>query len=186
MRTLLFYGSAKEHFLPNQVCRILKQEHTFLVHNRNQLTAKGKNLPFQVIECDHLRKIEADHMILFVRKPCDLESIQYIDPAVTVIMNADDHEHVSFAASHRLCSVTYGLSDKDTVTFSSREEGKVVVALQRSVYTIYGKVVDPMEIPCEIRGEYRDFTVLAYVTLLLLLDEIRLTESGSLLIDWTI
>ena len=93
---------------------------------------------------------------------------------------------VSFAASHRLCSVTYGLSDKDTVTFSSREEGKVVVALQRSVYTIYGKVVDPMEIPCEIRGEYRDFTVLAYVTLLLLLDEIRLTESGSLLIDWTI
>jgi len=65
-------------------------------------------------------------------------------------------------------AISCGLSDRDTVTFSSSLEGGMA-ALQREIVTLSGKVVEPREIPLShIFGNMDE--KLAIATLMLVMD----------------
>ncbi len=65
------------------------------------------------------------------------------------------------------CIVTYGMSPKNTVTFSSIGEDFCVLALQRELVTTGGVVLERQEI--KIRGEMRPESLLAVAGTLLIL-----------------
>jgi len=67
------------------------------------------------------------------------------------------------------CVVSFGLSPKDSITVSSIEPSSAVLALQRELVTLGGRVIEQQEIPLSIpkATSARDVTVLASGLLLL-------------------
>ncbi len=66
-------------------------------------------------------------------------------------------------------AVSYGTSPKDTLTVSSREEGRLWAALQRELVTVDGQVVERQEFPLELGRDGRVLSALAVAGALLLL-----------------
>ena len=65
--------------------------------------------------------------------------------------------------------VSYGLSGKDTITFSSLEPGFALLALQRELVTLAGAVVEQQEIPLPFPRPLSSLEVMVlYASLLVL------------------
>lgn len=76
-----------------------------------------------------------------------------------VIVHSDDARLLGKAG---LAPIICGGGNKDTISFSSRSDEDVVVALQRAVTSFSGEVIEPFELPLSRDGD-DDFTLLAYV-----------------------
>lgn len=74
------------------------------------------------------------------------------------------------------CIVTYGMSPKNTVTFSSIGEDTCILTLQRELVTITGDVLERQEI--NIKGEMRPDSLLAVAGTLLLLG-LRISDTNQ-------
>ena len=66
-------------------------------------------------------------------------------------------------------AVSYGLSPRDSLTISSREEGAMWVALQRELVTLGGQVVERQEFCVALEPEIEELSTLAVVGALILL-----------------
>lgn len=94
-----------------------------------------------------------------------------------VIASSDDDGQLKALAQAQLPVITCGLSSKDTFTFSSKEEESAVVSLMRSVKSIYGHTIEPMEVPIGFPSKTDDFTLLAYMASLILTETITFQNS---------
>ena len=70
---------------------------------------------------------------------------------------------------HAASVVSYGSSPRDTLTISSLETGKIVVALQRDLITAQNSLVEQQELILPLRGTVPPLFFLACAGLLLLL-----------------
>ncbi len=66
-------------------------------------------------------------------------------------------------------AVSYGVSPRDSLTISSRENGKLWAALQRELVTVGGQVVERQEFPLTLAPETGELPALAVAGALLLL-----------------
>lgn len=67
------------------------------------------------------------------------------------------------------CAVSYGVSPKDTLTFSWVEQGQVGISLQRELVTLGQGTVERQELCFPFSGDQPSLSLLAWVGLLLLL-----------------
>jgi hypothetical protein len=176
----LFYGNEKDHALSDQIYASLHSKVPISFYNQDVLMEAGEDTQIELIETDHLKSLYADRTIIYFKNKCDLHPLKTISGDITAVVNANYRRQLAFVSRHHLKTVTYGFSNRDTVTFSSRDDERLVISLQRSVYTLDGVLIDPMEIPCRISGERNDLSILAYVAILILLGELRLGEDGYL------
>lgn len=88
----------------------------------------------------------------------------------TVILNTDDNNWKNIiTCKENLYLITYGLGSKATVTASSIECGKEIkfcYCLQRSLSSFKCEVIEPMEVPIEMKmpGQYNVYNGLAAIT----------------------
>ena len=66
-------------------------------------------------------------------------------------------------------AVSYGVSPRDSLTISSREENILWAALQRELVTVDGQVVERQEFPLTLRSGEEELSTLAAAGALLLL-----------------
>ena len=66
-------------------------------------------------------------------------------------------------------AVSYGVSPRDSLTISSREENILWAALQRELVTVDGQVVERQEFPLTLRSGEEELSTLATAGALLLL-----------------
>lgn len=66
-------------------------------------------------------------------------------------------------------AVSYGVSPRDSLTVSSREDGGLWVALQRELVTVDGRIVERQEFPLALAPGEGELTALAAAGALLLL-----------------
>lgn len=66
-------------------------------------------------------------------------------------------------------AVSYGVSARNSLTISSREQEKVWAALQRELVTVGGRVVERQEFPLAVRPGAEEMSALAVAGALLLL-----------------
>ena len=81
---------------------------------------------------------------------------------IPLLVSSENEQQLRHLAEHNLCGYSCGLSGKDTFTFSSRSETSACVALMREVKDVFGKTVEPMELPIELPAPANDFALLAY------------------------
>ncbi len=116
-----------------------------------------------------LERLEGGKSILLLLKKANLKKARYLSEKTTVVIDSENRKQLEQIRRFPVNVVTFGLSAKDTVTFSSREEQSAVVSLQRSVTALDGAVLDPMEIPCILKGNCSDQLILGIVAILILL-----------------
>ena len=86
----------------------------------------------------------------------------------TVLLSGEGkHQMESVRARN---AVSYGLSGRDTITLSSREQGRVWVAVQRELVRMDGTVLERQETAVRTPPEMETMQVLALVGALLLMD----------------
>ena len=66
-------------------------------------------------------------------------------------------------------AVSYGVSPRDTLTVSSREDGALWIALQRELVTVDGRLVERQEFPLTLAPGEQELSALAAAGALLLL-----------------
>ena len=85
----------------------------------------------------------------------------------TVLLSGEGkHQMESVRARN---AVSYGLSGRDTITLSSREQGRVWVAVQRELVRMDGTVLERQETAVRTPPEMETMQVLALVGALLLM-----------------
>lgn len=130
---------------------------------------EGKNL--MLLSLPKLTYCYSDHCINILTPHLKLS--EPLPAGTTVIAASDDERQLKALAKAQILVITCGLSSKDTFTFSSKEEESAVVALMRSVKSVYGHTVEPMEIPISFPPKTDDFTLLSYTASLILTETIN-------------
>lgn len=82
----------------------------------------------------------------------------------TVIIPSDNKELIQIMTDKKVDAVTYGFSDKSTVTFSSISEETAVISVQRSIKTADNKIIEPLDMP--VVNKNIDENLLLYMTAL--------------------
>ena len=82
----------------------------------------------------------------------DNDIVSLLPPNATVLANGDDHDLLRSLDGVTGTVITCGLSAVSTITYSSIEDGMLVVCLQRAVETVYGSVVGLQELPVQLCG----------------------------------
>lgn len=183
MQKLILYGSEKSDSLRRYLLFSLKNKLNVSFMNSHIFQSRKKEA-LQLFEVDGMEKISADASILFLKTKADFESLRYLKDNMTVIINSANHQQLEFISKFKVNVVTCGLSTKDTITFSSRDENSAVVSLQRSIRAIDGTIIEPMDIPCKITKKYSDYFVLGYVAILLLLNLVSQNQGENITINY--
>lgn len=107
---------------------------------------------------------QSDCNILLLHAPCNLPEAK----CDIVLLHTD--RKITLPTGKKPLVVTYGLNPLATVTASSLDKHRktrMVCCLQRSIVTLFGKVVEPQEFSASIPGA--ESTAISFVTLGLLL-----------------
>lgn len=75
---------------------------------------------------------------------------------------------LSIFSKNPVAVISCGMSNKNTVTISSKTGNSVLITLQRAINSIYGETIEPAEYKIKLRKKYNEFSVMASVTVLLL------------------
>jgi hypothetical protein len=89
----------------------------------------------------------------------------------------ENDKAIEILKKNALQTVTCGLSQRDTLTFSSHVAERAVISLQREIKTLGGKAVLPHEIPVSLLSTYGDYQLLA-ATAVLMLSDVAIPEEG--------
>lgn len=116
---------------------------------------RGLSLPatppqFLVWDTKHPGQLEGGPILLILK-----ESVQELTgfippPCQAVAVGSDNAAALDYLAGYELQAITCGLSSKDTLTLTSISDTSAVVALQRSLVSWDGSVVEPAELPVRL------------------------------------
>lgn len=86
---------------------------------------------------------------------CDLTRCpQLVLPAGTrLLLSGQNPVHTQFAGQSRLTPLDCGLSLRDSLTLSSHTDSEAVVTLQRTVEDLWGRTVEPRDLPLTLEEE---------------------------------
>lgn len=169
MYEIVLYGNKKDQEIRR--CLLPQLQRHFEVHYlSDRLTVYKNGKPrIILIETDLLRSLDVENGILVLKRHAKLGTLKHLHPTVRVILQSDQARTLLRALSTHPYVYTCGLSSKDYINFSSREENTAVVSLQRSLRQVNGSCCEPMELPCTPVGEKNEYTILATALVLMLL-----------------
>lgn len=98
------------------------------------------------------------------------EDVNRIDADLCII-NSDDTELIKSSRPGGGKIITCGFGSRSTVTLSSLSDCECVICLQRSIKSVSGKRILPLEIPVQLCGiKFDDVSILMMITAALLCD----------------
>lgn len=168
--TVILYGDKKDAQIKNILMRILPERFRVNLISEQLVQCCGNGHIVNLIDTQVANEIRVPNSILVLKSRSNIHSLRYMDCATNVIINSMNTKSISKLSKSLNHVYTCGFSSKDYVTFSSREEDKAVVALQRSITLSDGKICDPLELPCNISGKIEDYSILASTLTLIMLD----------------
>lgn len=129
---------------------------------------QSKTPEFMVIDNDKIQNLNTRGGIALFRKHIPPEQHIKIPPAFFAVIDSDSHEAADMLRGDGIQTVTCGLSQKDTVTFSSLESRCAAVSLQRGLKTIDGTDIGPADVPVSFLTPHEGYSLLAGIAVLLL------------------
>lgn len=124
------------------------------------------NVSCLLLNDGQIRSVQLDHSILlFKGNNSGLGSIS-LPKAHAAVLDPENEEAAALLRVHHVPIVTCGLSQKNTVTFSSRTPTTAVVSLQREIHTPDGTLIEPRELPIRLETPRDDYSLLATIAAL--------------------
>lgn len=137
---------------------------------------KTGNADFLIIDRKRVNLTAIRGIALFTGKTLKNKRIS-IPPEFVAVIDCENTDAAVMLAKKGVCTISCGLSSKNTVTFSSHENDRAVVSLQRVIKTLGGKEYEPSDLPISFSGTYCDYDILASAAVLFLAG-VEFTENG--------
>ncbi len=138
---LILYGNIKDKYLTKEILDpISKCYRTF--YYGDGILHGARRPQISIIETNVIKKIKSKNSLIILKKRARMDGLKNISNNIPILASSENHKQLEKISKLGLCVITCGLSEKDTLTFSSVGKESSVVSLQRS---FFGHA--PMEIP---------------------------------------
>ncbi len=170
MVKIILLGQPHNRHLEQFFIENLSKHYCLTAFSDNGVLSVGEGKSLMLLSLPKLAYCHSDQCINILAPHFKL--LDPLPAGTTVIAASDDERQLKALAKVQIPVITCGLSSKDTFTFSSKEEESAVVALMRSIKSVYGHTVEPMEVPITFPPKTDDFTLLSYTASLILTETI--------------
>ncbi len=130
------------------------------------------NPNFLVVEINNPKKISGNKIIAIPTEDMALPDISQNDNNIIWIIMSHFKKIVNWLKDMDAEVITCGMIGSDTVTFSSFTHDSCVISVQRQVKTIFGNIVQPIEIPMTLSLQYTKEEILQISSALILSEQI--------------
>lgn len=184
MNTILMCGTENGTETINMLFAAIRSAHCSVFHICEEsvsiIPPKAKAPEFIVIDNQRIKNVHTQGGIALFKKHVPQRQHIEIPPAFFAVIDSDNSEAADMLRGDGIQTVTCGLSQKDTVTFSSLENDRAVVSLQRGLKALDGSDIEPVELPCSFLPSHSEYPLLAAVAVLLL-SNVAIPDEGLLL-----
>lgn len=181
MVTVLFCGTEKGTETKDVLLSVIRSLGASALHVTSKsvslLPPDANQADFLILDNTNIQQLHADSGVVIFRKELNNNLIPDIPENFIAVMESENEKAVQLVKKYALQTVTCGLSQRDTLTFSSISPEKSVISLQREICDIEGRQVLPQEISVNSQSEIEDFPFLA-VGAVLLLSGFKIPEEG--------
>ena len=129
----IFANNLEFENIKQNVMKITKREDLKLINIHSKNISNMKNIVFETIVFCKEIDVDKDQKDI-VEKTC--RSCEYI------IINSDITNTMEILPNKKVKCVTFGLNQKATITISSVQDEKAIVAIQRNIENLEGKKIE--------------------------------------------
>lgn len=168
MAVIVVYGDGNDHEVAETLLDAL-QEYGGAVHVQNgKIKARQKSSEHLVYETDTLPALDLPHGIVVFKSRCAHEGAAHLPDTVTAVIDPDNTDALAIVRDAQVGTLTCGMSQKDTLTYSSFLTGGAMVSLQRRITTLDGKTIEPCELKVSFDRDRGKYPLLAAVAVIFL------------------
>lgn len=172
MNTVFMYGSEMGFETINMLFAAIRSVHSCALHVGKETVSlipmKARNPDFIVIDNPSITNVHTPGGIVLFRKQAPMKQHIDIPSAYFAVVDSENRNAAGMLRNDGIQTVTCGLSQKDTITFSSLDSDRAVISLQRRLKALDGSDIDPVEVPITFQPSHSEYPLLAAVAVLLL------------------
>ena len=136
----------------NQLNKVITKQ---MVNNCELLYIKEKNI-------ENIKNIKLETLVLN-RKIENIELINKIaGNAKNIIFNLDLNKEITNAESKK---ISFGYNSKSDITISSVKDDEIMICIQNTIESIYGKKVEPQEVKEDIKNDVNVYNIMIIIAL---------------------
>lgn len=172
MTTIILYGDKNDTQISELMLKILEKYYNiFYLYNDNVTFLDNKmSQTINIIETQYLKNIICENAIIILKNKININKIKNISDTAKVIINSENIKNIVSLSNKLKYVYTCGYSSKDYITFSSIEENKAIVSLQRAIKNINSNICEPLDISVNLGVKVSDYSILSVNLLLIILD----------------
>lgn len=136
----------------NQLNKVITKQ---MVNNCELLYIKEKNI-------ENIKNIKLETLVLN-RKIENIELINKIaGNTKNIIFNLDLNKEITNAESKK---ISFGYNSKSDITISSVKDDEIMICIQNTIESIYGKKVEPQEVKVDIKNDVNVYNIMIIIAL---------------------
>ena len=136
----------------NQLNKVITKQ---MVNNCELLYIKEKNI-------ENIKNIKLETLVLN-RKIENIELINKIaGNAKNIIFNLDLNKEITNAESKK---ISFGYNSKSDITISSVKDDEIMICIQNTIESIYGKKVEQQEVKVDIKSDVNVYNIMIIIAL---------------------
>lgn len=137
----------------NQLNKVITKQ---MVNNCELLYIKEKNI-------ENIKNIKLETLVLN-RKIENIELINKIaGNAKNIIFNLDLNKEITNNAESK--KISFGYNSKSDITISSVKDDEIMICIQNTIESIYGKKVEPQEVKVDIKNDVNVYNIMIIIAL---------------------
>lgn len=133
-------------FRDNLLARLGENFHVFYADKKLSYE-KGKGNSILVLNAKITKELLINSCILVFAENAKITVPKIVCENITAIVNSTSTAQIKALAKLGIPVITCGNSQKDTLTYSSVTDDGIVVSLQRSIKSLLGNTIEPLELP---------------------------------------
>ena len=136
----------------NQLNKVITKQ---MVNNCELLYIKEKNI-------ENIRNIKLETLVLN-RKIENIELInKIVENTKNIIFNLDLNKEITNTESKK---ITFGYNSKSDITISSVKDDEIMICIQNTIESIYGKKIEPQEVKVDIKNDVNVYNIMIIIAL---------------------
>lgn len=136
----------------NQLNKVITKQ---MVNNCELLYIKEKNI-------ENIKNIKLETLVLN-RKIENIELINKIaENTKNIIFNLDLNKEITNAESKK---ISFGYNSKSDITISSVKDDEIMICIQNTIESIYGKKVEQQEVKVDIKNDVNVYNIMIIIAL---------------------
>lgn len=165
MITVLLAGNPTEAALGRFLFENLSKHYSVSYFSPKNYLQKGMGENLLLFEVGQVAECQLSPCIVVLKPNCAIEIEDCFEKNTVFILQSEQERYLKSLQRLNFRTITCGASQKDTVTFSSKSEDKIVISLQRPITNLTGENIEPMEIPLKRASLDEDFAWMAYASI---------------------